>query len=173
MRRLMFLAPVATLVVGACTSDVDTEASTTTGAGTTTSTTTSTTTGTGTATGAGTATGTATGTGAGGAGGSGGQGGAGGAGSSPLCDAVLGICTPVRWELCPAGLEPVDPDPHKDCPGASESIQGWCCVDAPPSSCSDDSTGDCVVGSSCKDCYGPLPGYSCEQGRVCCVDICG
>ena len=89
-----------------------------------------------------------------------------------LCEAAGGECTNVRWEMCPTGTEPIEPDPHQDCPGGSEGTQGWCCVDAPPSTCSDDSSGNCIVGTECTGCWGPMEGYECEEGRVCCIDIC-
>ena len=114
-----------------------------------------------------TTTGTTTGTASGG----GGQGGGGGASPYPECAAVDGICTDARWELCPNGTEPVDPNPNRDCPGG-EGAQGWCCVDAPPSTCSDDSSGNCIVGDSCEGCWAEVQGYDCEDGRVCCEDIC-
>jgi hypothetical protein len=97
----------------------------------------------------------------------------------PECEAAGGVCTPWRWELCPSGLEPYAADPHSDCPG--EGSTGWCCVDAPPSSCSDDSGYNCVVGTRCEDISGDLWGncwgtpdgvWTCEDGRICCMDVC-
>jgi len=85
---------------------------------------------------------------------------------SPRCASAGGFCTAQRWEMCPRGYEPSAPDMHLGCE------PGWCCVDAPPSSCSDDSDGNCVLGDNCTGCWGSLPGYSCEVGRVCCIDIC-
>jgi hypothetical protein len=42
------------------------------------------------------------------------------------------LCTPYRWEICPAGTEPLaGADPHLGCGNG-----GWCCVVAPPSTCS-------------------------------------
>lgn len=97
------------------------------------------------------------------------------AGGYPECEGVGGACTDARWELCPPGTEPLGTDPRSDCPG-------WCCVDAPPSTCSDDSSYNCVIGTRCEDisgddwgaCWGTPDGaYECEDGRVCCMDVCG
>lgn len=168
MHRYALLALLAGVVAfGACSSeegDDDDGATTATGVGTGTPGGTS----SGTASGGG-GTGGSTGTGT--PTGVGGHGGHGGASPHPECAAVSGICTDTRWELCPSGMEPVDPDPNQDCPGDG-GTQGWCCVDAPPSTCSDDSSGNCIVGSTCEGCWADVPGYDCEDGRVCCQDIC-
>ena len=92
---------------------------------------------------------------------------------NPLCSAAGGTCTEQRWHLCPVGTEPVDPDPHRDC-GSGTGTDGWCCVDAPPSTCSDAAGVNCVVGTECTGCWGP-PGdtsLTCEAGRICCTDVC-
>ncbi len=96
-------------------------------------------------------------------------------GTGPACAALGGVCTDYRWGLCPTGLEPAAGTPHSDCP-----MEGWCCVDAPASPCSDESNYDCVAGTFCEDlgdewgpCWGTPPeSYDCEAGRVCCMDIC-
>ena len=77
------------------------------------------------------------------------------------------LCTPYRWEICPAGTEPLaGADPHLGCGNG-----GWCCVVAPPSTCSNSGAGNCVPGS-CTGCWAPVSGYMCENGRVCCQDMC-
>jgi hypothetical protein len=90
----------------------------------------------------------------------------------PKCTAKGGICTPHRWVLCPVNTEPIHPDPHQDCgqPGAG----GWCCVSAPPSTCSAAPGVNCVHGSQCTGCWDTPSDTSltCEAGRVCCEDIC-
>jgi hypothetical protein len=91
--------------------------------------------------------------------------------TSSACAAAGGFCTAVRWEICPPGYEPIDPSPHRGC-GGSGGIAGWCCVVAPYSTCSAFSGGNCVPGTSCTGCWGPVSGYTCESGRVCCEDIC-
>jgi len=93
--------------------------------------------------------------------------------TSAECASAGGFCTEVRWEICPAGYEPIDPDPHRDCPGEGEGVIGWCCVVAPYSTCTASGAGNCVVGTTCTSCWGPVTGYTCESGRVCCRDICG
>ena len=81
------------------------------------------------------------------------------------------LCTPVRWEICPAGTEPLGgADSHLGC-GLSGS--GWCCQLAPASTCSQSGQGNCVPGVSCTGCWGAVPGLACEAGRVCCEDVCG
>jgi hypothetical protein len=83
------------------------------------------------------------------------------------CVAAGGTCTMWRWNLCPVGTEPIDPDPHRDCGG------GWCCVAAPASSCSMHEGSNCVAGATCTGCWhAEGTGLTCETGRVCCVDIC-
>jgi len=167
MRTPILLASLVAVgaALAACTSDED-EGTSPTGTGAPSGT------AAGTGVGGGAGAGGATGGGpSGGSGGAGGEGGEGGASLHPDCDSASGVCTNARWELCPLGLEPVDPDPNRDCPG-SPGAQGWCCVDAPPSTCSDESPGNCVVGDSCEDCWMDLPGYDCEDGRVCCQDGC-
>jgi hypothetical protein len=91
--------------------------------------------------------------------------------TSSACSEAGGFCTAVRWEICPVGYEPIDPSPHRGC-GGSSGIAGWCCVVAPYSTCSAYSGGNCVAGTSCTGCWGPVSGYTCESGRVCCEDIC-
>lgn len=93
-----------------------------------------------------------------------------GADSTPAaCAAAGGFCSRNRWSICPAHYEPAaEGTGHLDCPSS-----GWCCVPAPSSPCSDQGTGNCVVGTSCSGCWSSAPGApSCENGRVCCVDIC-
>jgi hypothetical protein len=96
--------------------------------------------------------------------------------TAPECEAAGGTCSGERWQLCAAGLEPLGSDPHSDCPS-----DGWCCVDAPAGSCSDDSPYNCVEGTRCEDindedwgtCWGTPDGtWECEEGRICCMDVC-
>jgi hypothetical protein len=93
--------------------------------------------------------------------------------ATSACGAAGGTCTDSRWNLCPVGTEPIDPDPHQDC-GSGTGTDGWCCVDAPASTCSDAAGVNCVVGTECIGCWGPAENTSltCEAGRVCCTDIC-
>lgn len=79
-------------------------------------------------------------------------------------------CTANRWELCPIGYEPAGTgDGHYDC----GSIQGWCCVPAPASSCTSSGKGNCVPGG-CAGCWAKVsdPSLTCEDGRGCCIDMC-
>lgn len=81
------------------------------------------------------------------------------------------LCTDARWLLCPAGYEPVgEGDGHFNC---GQTNDGWCCQEAPPSSCSASGSANCIPGS-CTGCFDNAPDQSlaCEQGRACCVDIC-
>lgn len=96
--------------------------------------------------------------------------------TSPQCESAGGTCSGSRWELCGSGLEPLGSDPHSECP-----MEGWCCVDAPAGSCSDESPYNCVEGTRCEDidnedwgnCWGTPDGdYECEDGRICCMDVC-
>jgi len=91
--------------------------------------------------------------------------------TSSACASAGGFCTAYRWEICPSGYEPIDPSPHRGCGGGS-GADGWCCVVAPYSTCSAYSGGNCVAGTSCTGCWGTVSGYTCEEGRVCCEDIC-
>jgi hypothetical protein len=87
----------------------------------------------------------------------------------PTCAAAGGVCSTYRWVLCPAHFEPIGlGDGHLDC-----RSDGWCCVAAPPSPCSDESAGNCVPGDACTHCWRAAPGSpACESGRVCCLDNC-
>lgn len=87
------------------------------------------------------------------------------------CAAAGGAyCTNNRWELCPAGFEPLGAmDGHLGC----GMIGGWCCVPAPASTCSASGKGNCVPGG-CTGCWMKVsdPSLACEDGRGCCVDAC-
>jgi hypothetical protein len=85
------------------------------------------------------------------------------------CTAAGGFCSPSRWQICPAYREPIGQgDGHLDCRN-----NGWCCVPAPSSPCSDQGAGNCVVGDACTGCWHAAPNTpACETGRVCCVDNC-
>jgi hypothetical protein len=89
--------------------------------------------------------------------------------ATPACVAAGGTCSPARYEICPAHYEPIDQGTgHLDCPN-----NGWCCAPAPPSPCSDQDVGNCVVGDTCTGCWAPAPSTpACESGRICCVDNC-
>jgi hypothetical protein len=93
---------------------------------------------------------------------------------APLTDTCASVggkfCTAVRWELCPIGYEPSDKgDGHFGC----GTIQGWCCVPAPASSCTASGKGNCVPGG-CTGCWTAVTdtSLSCESGRSCCIDNC-
>lgn len=87
----------------------------------------------------------------------------------PKCSAKGGLCTKHRWVVCPVNYEPIHPGPHQDCTGG-----GWCCVKAPPSSCSAKAGVNCVYGNKCTGCWFPARDttLTCESGRVCCMDMC-
>lgn len=93
------------------------------------------------------------------------------------CVDLGGVCTPNRWSTCPLGMEIRS---LGDQGGCEKNWDGWCCVDAPPSSCSDVGPGVCVPGE-CKGCFFPVsdpefslpkPYPTCESGRSCCLDLC-
>jgi hypothetical protein len=87
------------------------------------------------------------------------------------CVDIGGVCTPVRWGSCPVGMEiyALGTDQF----GCENNWMGWCCVDAPPSPCSDSQAGVCVPGE-CTGCFAPVSDTSmtCEAGRSCCRDRC-
>lgn len=89
----------------------------------------------------------------------------------PQCIGVGGFCSGGFSLLCPWGYEPSGSRPHGHC-----ADDGWCCVPAPYSECTDSGVANCFTGATCSDvdtCLGPpSTTYSCESGRVCCVDIC-
>ena len=84
------------------------------------------------------------------------------------CAAAGGVlCTLHRWDICPAGTEPVaGNDPHLGC-----GEGGWCCQIAPPSPCSLSGQGNCIP-DACTGCWFPVQNLACEAGRVCCQDMC-
>lgn len=86
------------------------------------------------------------------------------------CAAAGGaLCTHMRWDICPAGFEPVaGADAKLGCGNG-----GWCCAAAPKSTCSASGRANCVVGS-CTGCWSKVadPSLSCEPGRSCCEDLC-
>jgi hypothetical protein len=96
-------------------------------------------------------------------------------GGPPLpaaCSAAGGVfCTRMPGEQCPGGSEVAGgADPSLGCSG------GWCCVPAPASPCSSAGMGTCIP-NTCGGCYRPLTTpdggvLDCEQGRVCCINIC-
>ncbi len=94
-----------------------------------------------------------------------------GATLTSACEAVGGVlCTPFRWEVCPAGYEPVDEsDGHLSC----GSGLGWCCQAAPASTCSAEALTNCIPGK-CTGCWQPAldETLTCEPGRACCQDVC-
>ena len=92
--------------------------------------------------------------------------------TSTQCDRAAGFCSGGSELLCPWGYEPLETRPHRNC-----ANDGWCCIVAPYSECTDSSEANCFAGTSCSGvdgCLGdPTTAYTCETGRVCCVDICG
>lgn len=89
------------------------------------------------------------------------------------CVDIGGVCTDSRWGICPPRTEIYA---LSDQLGCENNSYGWCCVDAPPSSCSDgtiSAKGMCVPGE-CTGCFRPVsdPNLTCEAGRSCCVDMC-
>ena len=88
------------------------------------------------------------------------------------CADVGGICTSARWQMCPESTEPYNLE--SDQGGCERPMGGWCCVEAPPSSCSDTPGVMCVPGDQCEGCFDPATDtdLACEAGRVCCMDTC-
>ncbi len=90
------------------------------------------------------------------------------------CDEVGGVCTGTRWEMCPPGTEPYD-DPFGEPElGCGMMGDGYCCVKAPPSSCSEQEGVMCLSGDTCEGCFSePFDNsLTCQPGRVCCQYIC-
>jgi hypothetical protein len=91
---------------------------------------------------------------------------------SGQCDDFGGFCSGGSELLCPWGYEPIERRPHGNC-----AHDGWCCIVAPYSECTDSGEANCFDGTSCAavdGCLGdPTTAYECETDRVCCVDICG
>lgn len=83
------------------------------------------------------------------------------------CSGEGGQCMPNHWDMCPTGTEPYGDDEALDC-------NGRCCVPAPGSTCSDDPSHNCLLGTTCEGCWGEAmnSALSCEAGRVCCIYIC-
>jgi hypothetical protein len=92
---------------------------------------------------------------------------------SAQCKQAGGVqCLAFRFEVCPAGLEPVASTPQNLGCGTG----ALCCQTAPSSSCSDSGLGNCLAGG-CSDagCWVPLApdtGLTCESGRTCCQYAC-
>lgn len=88
------------------------------------------------------------------------------------CAGQGGFCSGGSELLCPWGYEPLASRPHRNC-----ASDGWCCIVAPYSECTDSGEANCFEGSTCTGvdgCLGdPTTAYTCETGRVCCVDTCG
>jgi hypothetical protein len=91
---------------------------------------------------------------------------------SGQCSDFEGFCSGGSDLLCPWGYEPIERRPHGNCLN-----DGWCCVVAPYSECTDSGEANCFDGTTCTGvdgCLGDPPtAYACEEGRVCCVDVCG
>jgi hypothetical protein len=94
------------------------------------------------------------------------------------CADLGGVCTDARWGVCPTGMEIYALG--TDQLGCENNADGWCCVDAPASTCADGINGKrgmCVPGE-CSGCFAAVIGNdrdltpTCEAGRSCCVDIC-
>jgi hypothetical protein len=92
--------------------------------------------------------------------------------TSGPCAGQGGFCSGGSELLCPWGYEPLASRPHRNC-----ANDGWCCLVAPYSECTDSGEANCFEGTSCTavdGCLGdPTTAYTCETGRVCCVDTCG
>jgi hypothetical protein len=92
--------------------------------------------------------------------------------TSSQCDRAGGFCSGGSELLCPWGYEPLVSRPHRNCLN-----DGWCCIVAPYSECTDSGEANCFAGTTCTGvdgCLGdPTTAYTCETDRVCCVDICG
>lgn len=90
------------------------------------------------------------------------------------CVDLGGVCTESRWLPCPRGMEIRS---LEDQGGCEKKWDGWCCIPAPPSTCSDEGSGVCVPGE-CTGCFAPVsehlpkPYPTCEAGHSCCVDVC-
>lgn len=89
---------------------------------------------------------------------------------SAACAAAGGsFCTSFRWNICPAGFEPVSSTDHYACGTAS----GWCCRPAPASPCAASGQGNCLA--TCPiDCWQPVTDttLTCDGARKCCRDTC-
>ncbi len=75
--------------------------------------------------------------------------------------------------MCPPGTEPLALEGDQG--GCKTDVSdGWCCVTAPASSCSDAAGVICVTGDECAGCFTAAsdPTLTCEAGRVCCLDMC-
>jgi hypothetical protein len=81
------------------------------------------------------------------------------------CAAAGGACTPDQYSACPAGQEPIYPQPKRDC-----AAGGHCCVTAPQSACASgtNGAGECLIGSKCINPGLAQSKLTCEEGRVCC-----
>jgi len=92
--------------------------------------------------------------------------------TSGQCLGQGGFCSGGSELLCPWGYEPVGHRPHRGC-----ASDGWCCIVAPYSECTDSGEANCFEGTTCTGvdgCLGdPTTAYTCETDRVCCVDVCG
>ncbi len=94
--------------------------------------------------------------------------------SSPQCRGQGGFCSGGSAILCPWGYEPLrSSDPVRRC-----DYDGWCCIVAAYSECTDSGTASCFFATACSGVLGgclidATPAMDCETGRVCCVDSCG
>lgn len=86
----------------------------------------------------------------------------------PLCAAAGGGCTIERWDICPAGFAPATPNASLDCGN------GYCCVPAPTSTCTQDPGTNCLPGKQCPGCWGAPTDttLTCPSDQVCCAYIC-
>lgn len=86
------------------------------------------------------------------------------------CSAAGGVlCTNFRWNICPAGFEPVSSTDHYACGTAG----GWCCRPAPASPCASSGLGNCLP--TCPiDCWQPVTDttLTCDGTKKCCRDVC-
>jgi hypothetical protein len=90
------------------------------------------------------------------------------------CVDVGGECTQERWEMCPPGTELYDDTGTPEKILCGNAGTGHCCVDAPPSPCSEAQGVMCLPGNTCEGCFSAVQdkGLTCEAGRVCCFDLC-
>ncbi len=88
------------------------------------------------------------------------------------CTTQGGFCSGGISLPCPAGYEPLSASAHRHC-----DANGWCCIPAAYSPCSESGTGNCMPAVSCAmaedGCWtDPAAPLECEAYRVCCENAC-